>query len=120
MREEVKAASSFVASHFSPPLSMFVEGLVRRRGGGEMTLHFSRVPVEDMKIWSATGDGLSFVISHQSRGSPGFQGPPGFVVSWRQLDHNTPAIRLSGSPFKTFAEAERACKDMLRHLTRKL
>jgi hypothetical protein len=84
-----------------------------------MTLHFSRVPVEDMEIWSATSDGLSFVISHESRGGPGFQGPPGFVATWRQLDFNTPAIRLGGSPFKTFAEAERACRAMLVHPTKK-
>jgi hypothetical protein len=50
-----------------------------------MTLHFSCVPVEDMEIRSATSDGLSFVISHESRGGPGFQGPPGFVANWRQL-----------------------------------
>lgn len=87
-----------------------------------MTLHFSRVvnPVEDMEIWSATSDGFSFVISHESRGGPGFYGRLGFVASWRQLDCNTPAIRLGGSPFKTFAEAEEACKAMLGHLTRKL
>jgi hypothetical protein len=74
--------------------------------GGEMTLHFSRVvsPLEDMEIWSATSDGFSFVISHESRSGPGFHGRPGFVAS----------------PFKTFAEAEEACKAMLGHLTRKL
>jgi hypothetical protein len=65
-------------------------------------------------------NGFSFVISYESRGGPGFHGRPGFVASWRQPDYNTPAIRLSGSPFGTFAEAERACNAMLGHLTRKL
>jgi hypothetical protein len=31
-----------------------------------------------------------------------------------------PAIRVGGSPFKTFAEAETACEAMLAHLTRLL
>ena len=100
---------------------MIAEDLVRR-WGGEMTLHFSRVVglVEDMEIWSATSGGLSFVISHESRSGSGFHGRPGFVASWRQLDCNTTAIKLGGSPFGTFAEAERACHAMFGHLIRKL
>jgi hypothetical protein len=33
---------------------------------------------------------------------------------------NTAAIRVGGSPFKTLAEAEEACKAMLGYLTRNL
>jgi len=33
---------------------------------------------------------------------------------------NTDAIRVAGSPFKAFAEAEEACKAMLGYLTKKL
>jgi hypothetical protein len=90
--------------------------------GGGMAMQFTRVvsPVEDMEIWNASSDGFSFVISYESRGGPGFHGPPGYVASWRSLSQNTGAIRVSGSPFKTLAEAEEACKATLGHLTRKL
>jgi hypothetical protein len=55
--------------------------------GGGMTMQFTRVvsPVEDMEIWNASGDGFSFVISHESRSGPGFHGPPGYVASWLAL-----------------------------------
>jgi hypothetical protein len=82
-------------------------------------MQFTR-PVKDMEIWSASSDGFSFVISCESRSGPGFHGPPGFVASWRSLSQNKAAIRVGGSPFKTLAEAEEACKAMLGHLTRKL
>jgi hypothetical protein len=90
--------------------------------GGGMAMQFTRVvsPVEDMEIWNASGDGFSFVISHESRSGPGFHGPPGYVASWRSLSQNTAAIRVGGSPFKTLAEAEEACKAMLGYLTRNL
>jgi len=85
-------------------------------------MQFARVvsPIEDMEIWNASSDGFSFVISYESRGGPGFHGPPGYVASWRSLSQNTGAIRVSGSPFKTLAEAEEACKATLGHLTGKL
>jgi hypothetical protein len=35
-----------------------------------------------------------------------------------QVAVRKPAIRVGGSPFKTFAEAETACEAMLAHLTR--
>jgi hypothetical protein len=84
-----------------------------------MALHFSRVanPVEDMQIWSANSDGFSFAISHESRSGPGFHGHPGFMASWRPVHQNRPAIKVGGSPFKTLAEAENACKALLTHLT---
>lgn len=43
---------------------------------------------------------------------------PGFVASWRPILINKPAVRLGGSPFETFAEAEKACGAMLEYLTR--
>jgi hypothetical protein len=63
---------------------------------------------------------FSFVISNESSSGPGLHGKPGFVASWRPIHINKPAIRVGGSPFKTFAEAESACKAMLADLTRLL
>jgi len=85
-----------------------------------MALHFSRVApeTEELEIWSAIELGYSFVISSESRSGPGLHGKPGFVASWRPIDFNRSAIRVSGSPFKTFAEAENACEAMLVHLTK--
>jgi hypothetical protein len=84
-------------------------------------MQFTRIvnPVEYMEIWNASSDGFSFVISNESRGGPGFHGPPGYVASWRSLSRNMGAIRVSGSPFKTLAEAEEACTVMLGYLTGK-
>src|ERR1700724_2352067 len=56
--------------------------------------------LEDMEIWSASRDGFSFVISHESRSGPGFHGPPGYVASWRSLSRNTAAIRVAARPLK--------------------
>jgi hypothetical protein len=83
-------------------------------------MQFARVisRVEDMEIWNANGNGFSFVISYESRSGPGLQGRAGFVASWRPIYQNRCAIRVGGSPFKTLAEAEEACKAMLAHLTR--
>jgi hypothetical protein len=85
-----------------------------------MALHFSRVApaTEELEIWSASERGFSFVISCESTTGPGLHGRPGFVASWRPINLNPPAIKVGGSPFKTFAEAEKACEAMLAHLTR--
>jgi hypothetical protein len=85
-----------------------------------MALRFSPVgaATEELKIWSASERGFSLVISYESRSGPGLRGRPGFVASWRPIHINRPAIRVGGSPFKTFAEAEKACQAMLVHLTR--
>jgi hypothetical protein len=81
-------------------------------------MQFSRVvtPVEDMQIWNANSDGFSFVISHESSNGPGLHGRPGFVASWRSLDQNSSAVKIIGSPFKTFEAAERACQSTLEYL----
>ena len=85
-----------------------------------MALHFSRVApaTEELEIWSASERGFSFVISNESTSGPGLHGRPGFVASWRPINLNRPAIKVGGSPFKTFAEAGKACEAMLAHLTK--
>ena len=85
-----------------------------------MALHFSRVGAAtgELEIWSARECGFSFVVSKESSSGPGLHGQPGFVASWRPMDINRPAIRVGGSPFKTFAEAAKACEAMLVHLTK--
>ena len=83
-----------------------------------MALNFRRVgTAEELEIWSASEHGFSFVISNESSSGPGLHGRPGFVASWRPIHANKPAIRVGGSPFKTLAEAERACEATLGYLT---
>ena len=38
------------------------------------------------------------------------------MASWRPLCQNKTAIRITGSPFKSFVEAEEACIAMLQYL----
>jgi hypothetical protein len=82
-------------------------------------MQFSRVinPVEEMQIWNASDSGFSFVISYESRSGTGLHGAPGFVGSWRSLHGNRGAVKVIGSPFKTFEAAEQACETMLGYLT---
>ena len=81
-----------------------------------MPLQFHRV-VEDMAIWSANSDGYSFAISFfESFSGPGFHERPGYVASWRPLYGGCGAIKIIGSPFKSFDEAEVACDAMLKNL----
>jgi len=81
-------------------------------------VQFSRVitPVENIQVWNTTSDGFSFVISFASRSGPGFRGNPGFIASWRPIHQNRTAVKVNGSPFKTFSEAEKACEAVLGHL----
>jgi len=81
-------------------------------------VQFSRIitPVENIQVWNAATDGFSFVISFASRSGPGFRGNPGFVASWRPIHQNRSAVKVIGSPFKTFPEAEKACEAVLGHL----
>ena len=81
-----------------------------------MALQFRRA-VENMEIWSASSEGFSFVISYGSPTGPGFHGRPGYLASWRPLHQSRGAIKIGGSPFKTFAEAEEASNLILKHLT---
>jgi hypothetical protein len=82
-------------------------------------VQFRRVitPVEDIQVWNASSSGFSFVISYESRSGHSLQGSPGFVASWRPIHQNRTAVKIAGSPFKTFAAAEQACEIMLGYLT---
>jgi hypothetical protein len=80
-----------------------------------MALQFYQA-LERLEIWSAADKGFSFVISHESWAGPGLHGRPGFMATWRPLYRNRSAIRIAGSPFETFADAEDACNATLRHL----
>ncbi len=82
-----------------------------------MSMQFRRA-VEDMEIWSANSDGFSFVISYETSAGHGFHGHPGYVASWRPLDERRGAIKIGGSPFKTFADAEEACTPPGCHMIR--
>ena len=75
-------------------------------------LQFHRA-VAHMDVWSASSDGFSFVISHESPTGPGFHGRTGYLASWRGLHSNSLAIKIGESPVETFAEAEQACNAML-------
>ncbi|MEY9133030.1 hypothetical protein ACVIWV_001096 [Bradyrhizobium diazoefficiens] len=85
------------------------------RGRILMSLLFHRA-VEDMEIWSAAGDGFSFVITYETPAGAGFHGRAGYVASWRPLYRGNGAIKIGGSAFSTFAEAEKACNTMLEYL----
>jgi hypothetical protein len=80
-----------------------------------MALQFHRA-VEHLEIWSASADYFSFVITYGSPTGQGFRGRFGYVASWRPLHQSRGAIKIGGSPFKTFADAEDACNVMLKHL----
>jgi hypothetical protein len=81
-----------------------------------MPLRFQKV-VEEMDIWSANSEGYSFVISFFERvAGPGFHGRSGYVASWRPLYRGSGAIKIIGSPFKSFDEAVAACDAMLKNL----
>jgi len=82
-----------------------------------MLLQFHRA-VENMDVWSASSANISFVITFASPTGAGFRGRPGFLASWRALYSSTGAIKVIGSPFNTFADAEGACNTMLRELER--
>jgi hypothetical protein len=80
-----------------------------------MPLQFRRA-AEKMEIWSAYSDSYSFVISYENPAGPGFHGSRGYLASWRPVHAGLGAIRIIGSPFKTFDEAEAACNVMLKYL----
>jgi len=65
---------------------------------------------QEMQAWKASGNGLSFVITHESPDGPGFRGEAGFMASWRPEYGNDNASVVVGSPFTTFDEAESACR----------
>jgi hypothetical protein len=82
-----------------------------------MSLQFHRA-VENMDIWSASCADISFVITFASPTGSGFHGRRGFLASWRPLYSSTGAVKVIGSPFNSFADAEGACNAMLGTLER--
>jgi hypothetical protein len=77
-----------------------------------MCLQFHRA-VENMDVWSASSADISFVITFASPTGSGFRGRHGFLASWRPLYSSTGAVKVIGSPFNTFEDAEGACRTML-------
>ena len=78
-----------------------------------MSLQFHQF-VEHLDVWIASSADISFVITFASPTGSGFRGRQGFVASWRPLHARTgAAVKVIGSPFKTFADAETACNGML-------
>jgi len=77
-----------------------------------MSLQFHQA-VEHLDVWLASSADISFVITFASPTGPGFRGRQGFVASWRPFYARTGAVKVIGSPFKSFAEAETACNNML-------
>ena len=77
-----------------------------------MSLQFHQA-VENMDVWSASSADISFVITFASPTGPGFHGRRGFLASWRPFYSSKGAVEVTGSPFETFAEAERACNTKL-------
>lgn len=81
-------------------------------GFSTMSLQFHQA-VENMDVWSASGADISFVITFASPTGPGFHGRRGFLASWRPHHSRTGAVKVIGSPFDTFTDAEGACNTML-------
>ena len=82
-----------------------------------MSLQFHQA-VENMDVWSANSADISFVISFASPVGAGFRGRHGFLASWRPLYSGRGAVKVTGSPFRTFVDAEAACNTMLWELAR--
>ena len=84
-----------------------------------MPLQFHRV-VEEIDLWGASSNGYSFTISFFGNlAGPGLLGRSGFVASWSPLYRGRGAIKIMGSPFKSFDEAEVACDAKLTRLVGK-
>jgi hypothetical protein len=82
-----------------------------------MSLHFHRA-VENIDVWSANSSDVSFVITFASPNGPGFRGRLGFLATWRPVFSIMGAVKITGSPFNTFAEAEAACNTIDGELER--
>ncbi len=78
-------------------------------------LQFHRA-LEELDAWIATADGFSFVISYESPTGPGFHGRSGYLASWRPMHLSSIAIKVIGSPFNSFENAEEACNATLNEL----
>lgn len=80
-----------------------------------MSLQFHQA-VEHMDVWSANSADISFVITFASPTGSGFHGRHGFLASWRPQYSRRGAVKVTGSPFNSFREAEGACNAMLETL----
>lgn len=84
-------------------------------------MKFHKLPsiVPDMKIWKSNVQKYSFVITQETRM---FEGFTGFTASWKNTDFDTiafgkqPSNFIEGGPWKTFKEAEEACKKTFKQL----
>lgn len=75
-----------------------------------------------IRVWGAEYFGYTWVISYE----PGFsqwseeekKEWQGYTASYRRKEHNLSSqiIRIEGGPWKTFKEAEEACKNVCRQL----
>jgi hypothetical protein len=78
--------------------------------------------VPGMRAWQARSDGFSFVIGLETLTGKEYEGYTGYTASWKSLKADmTPfgnqlANRIDGGPWKTFTEAEEACKATLKQL----
>lgn len=81
-----------------------------------MPLHFV-LAVQEMELWSAISDGFSFVIVLGKAAGPGLERRTGYIASRRPLHFSAGAVRIGGSPFEIFANAEQACNAFLSLLT---
>jgi hypothetical protein len=68
------------------------------------------------KYGTRSAIGYSFVISFETPAGLGFHGRAGYMTSLRPAFEGRGATRVTGSPFKTFDEAEAACDTMLKLL----
>ena len=98
--------------------------VVRRylRDGRLAFLHFTIwTPVTFDLVVAVEKMGVHFVRHHIYQSDrPGFHGRRGFLALWRPLYSSRGAVRVTGSPFSTLADAEAACNTMfgeLEHLT---
>jgi hypothetical protein len=82
-----------------------------------MSLQFHQA-VKNMDVWSASSADISFVVTFASPTGPGFHGRHGFLASWRPIYSRRGAVKVTGSPFNTFADAVAACNTMLGVLER--
>lgn len=86
-----------------------------------MSLRFAPVDlgIPDMQGYRAASNNYSFLITLERRIGPDFEGYTGYTASWKPFGTSTVANRIDGGPWKTFKEAEEACKSTWRQLIRK-
>jgi hypothetical protein len=83
----------------------------------------ARSPLVDMRLWHARAGDYSFVISLEMQNKdPQWSG---YMASWKSVLHDLtphgaqPSNKIDGGPWQTFVEAETACKETFKRLSRK-